>query len=171
MGSRFALVLAVVGVTLAAITASGCGGPSAAEKQAKAAAGAHAAHLAAYRKCKTQVGPFLSALEDLNSRLDVGLSFSDYGTRVGDVRVAHDAAPFDELGAACLSVVAVPAEAAMNAYVKAYNKWNNCFNDDYCTTDSISPELQAPWGTATGKIERAQAGLEQIRTGVAPVGT
>ncbi len=111
------------------------------------------------------MGPFLTALQDLDSRLGVGLSFSDYGTRVGDIRVADDAAPFDELGAACLSKVAVPAEAALNAYVKTYNTWNDCFNNDYCTTDSISPELQVPWGTATGKVAKARAGLEQIRTG------
>ncbi|MDP9226835.1 MAG: hypothetical protein M3P18_23930 [Actinomycetota bacterium] len=157
------LVLAILGAIFIAMVASGCGGPSAAQKQAKADAAQHARRLAAYRRCNAQLGPFLVALQDLGSRLDVGLSFGEYGNRVGNVKVAYDALSTGQLSYPCLSNVGVPAEAALKAYLTAYDTWNNCMSDEYCTTDSIDPDLQASWATARRKVGRAQAGVVLIR--------
>jgi hypothetical protein len=155
--TRLRLLRATVvacGMAALIVVASGCGGPSAAEKQAKAAAQQHA-------KCKADIGPFLTALKDLNSRLDVGLSFQAYSDQVGNVKVAYDRVPFKQLSLPCLKVGG-PAEGALNAYISAYSVWNKCIGDTYCSTDSIDSELQGHWETARLKIERAQAALDRI---------
>jgi hypothetical protein len=107
----------------------------------------------------------MTALEDLHSRLGIGLSFQDYSDRVGDVKVAYDSVPFNQLSVACTSGVGVPAEAALNAYIRAYNTWNDCISDDYCSTDSIDSQLQGPWSSATLKITRARTALDEIKNG------
>jgi hypothetical protein len=156
--SRSAVILTVI--LFAAAT--GCGGTSTGGKRAKERAGA----LKAYRVCESQVGPLLTALEQLHSRLDIGLTFQEYSNRLGD-KVAYDAAPFEQQSAACTSRVGVPAEAALNAYIRAYNTWNDCISDLNCSTDSINSQLQGPWATAASKLDRARAGLEAIKAGPA----
>lgn len=57
------------------------------------------------------MGDLLDPLTDLGSRLDVGLSYREYATKVGDVKVAYDRTNFDEIAdPACLKRVAVPLE-------------------------------------------------------------
>jgi hypothetical protein len=113
-------------------------------------------------KCKSQVGGFLQSLQELDSRLAVGLPYAEYSSQVGDVRVAYDRLPFRQLDPECLSQVGLPAEDAMNSYVKADSTWNDCIVRFGCDTDSIDPELQARWTTASSKINEAQSGLRDI---------
>ncbi len=49
----------------------------------------------------------------------------------------------------------------MNAYINAYNVWNDCIGDIDCDNDSITPELQAEWADATELIQEARDGLDQ----------
>ena len=63
--------------------------------------------------------PFLDALDELNSRLDVGLVNADYGNYVGDISVAYNDIPFRRLPQDCVFNVGVPAENAFNEYIKA----------------------------------------------------
>lgn len=108
-------------------------------------------------ECIRQIGPLVSTLEDLNSRLAVGLSFSDYSTRVGDVRVAYDRIDANKLDSLCISLVGKPGEDAFNAYVTAYNTWNDCIGNVDCSTDSIDSQLQAQWSIATNLITQIKA--------------
>lgn len=113
-------------------------------------------------KCRQQTAALMKALEELDSRLSVGLVYQDYSTQVGDARVAYDRVPIGALGPDCLSKVAVHLEDAMNAYAKADSTWNDCITDFNCDNDSIKPELQARWSEATGLINKAKSGLSSM---------
>ena len=151
-----------VGVALAAITASGCGGPSAAQKRAKA-------QLADYRTCKAKTSRFLAALHDLDSRLDVGLNVDDYGNRVGDVKVTHDAVAFRQLPYSCRKKVEVPAEGALGSYSAANTVWHHCLTKygDWCFTNDPTTKnlLEILWNGAHKEIRKAQSGLHRLAAG------
>jgi hypothetical protein len=166
MGSRFVFALAVVGVALVAATASGCGGASAEQKQVRAEAAQRAARVAAYRRCRAQTGRFLTVLEDLDSRLDVGLSLQAYGDRLGDVKVAADSLP-PGLRYACRKRVGVPAADALTAYLYAYKTWDECLNKfDYCVVQGETESmLQTFWTAAHKRIRTAETGLAQLGEG------
>jgi hypothetical protein len=99
--------------------------------------------------CATVLGPFIDTLEDLDSRLSVGMNFAAYSEKVGDARVAYDRIDFSSLDATCIDGVGVRAENAFNEYVKAYTAWNNCVSDVDCDNDSVTPTLQGHWSRAT----------------------
>lgn len=59
--------------------------------------------------------------------------------------------------------VGVPLEDALTAYFDAYQLWNDCVRDTACDTDSINPELQEHWSSATGLIDDARTALRNLR--------
>ncbi len=111
--------------------------------------------------CPDEISDFVAALQELDSRLDIGLNFQEYSERVGDARVAYDRVDAEDLDASCIEHVGVPAEDAMNAYIEANSTWNDCISDPDCSNDSIATELQAKWAEATELIEEAKDGLDQ----------
>lgn len=161
-------------LTLAAVT--GCGADEEAEKREQAAAAekreaererreAAMKARAEAEACQEQMEPLVDELAELNSRLGVGLSYDEYTNKVGDVRVAYDNIDYDELGdaATCLSEVGVPAEKALNQYVKAASAWGDCFDDIDCSNDTVDPTLQRHWSKATPLVERAKDGLREVQ--------
>lgn len=169
---------AVAAVLAAAIGASACGtsGPSAAEKRAEAAkvakvrqqreqAARRRQALQVARRCDAQLGDLVKAEQELSSRLDVGLNYRDYGDQVGNVSVAYNAVDFKALhDMGCLSAVGLPAEKAFNYFIKAQTVWQDCFDDMYCSTDSIDPKLQNRWVIASRKADEAKQGLADLKT-------
>jgi hypothetical protein len=162
-------------IALAAVLCSGCGGPSAAARaQARAADFALLAPelkdrlstqaAAVKTACENQAGAFLNSISDLDSRLDVGLSFDEYSSAVGDANVEHDRVVPSSLHGNCLSAAAAD-ESALNFYINAENTWSDCFSNDYCTTDQIEPQLQKQWAKASTKDEEAKADLARIAGG------
>lgn len=117
-----------------------------------------------YEDCQERLSDFQEALQELNSRLTVGLSYDDYSTEVGDVRVVYDRIDFDALGTNfdCLEV-GVSLEKAMNEYVQAASTWNDCITDFDCSSDSIRGRLQKRWARASRLLDRADRELEKIR--------
>jgi hypothetical protein len=111
------------------------------------------------RECADAVAPFTEALTDLDSRLNVGLNFGAYSEKVADARVAYDRLPISELDTACITLVAQPEEDAFNAYVRAYNTWNDCVGDVDCSNDSIESKLQAEWSKATDLLTTVRSRL------------
>ncbi len=111
--------------------------------------------------CPSTVTDLVDALRDLDSRLGVGLNFQSYSQKVGDVKVAYDRIEVDKISAGCLQRVAVPAENALNAYLDAYNTWNDCVADVNCTNESITSELQSKWAAATADVDQAVKALEE----------
>jgi hypothetical protein len=58
--------------------------------------------------------------------------------------------------------VGAEAEDAFNAYIKASNIWDKCFDDIDCSTDSIEGKLQNQWAKATLFLETASATLDSL---------
>ena len=110
---------------------------------------------AASVQCDSQVGPLVTALDDLNGRLDVGLTFDQYDEKLGDVWVAYDKIVWGTLGSKSKCVLAgVHAENALNNYSDAYNIWKDCLGDMNCDLDSIDPSRQAKWTPASRQIQK-----------------
>ena len=117
--------------------------------------------------CKEEMGGLVDALGELDSRLNVGLNYDEYTDQVGDLRVEYDRVDFggsDPEQLDCLTAVGLPAEQAMNEYAKAAGTWDECFDDIDCDNDSIQPELQRRWATASRKADRASRGLEKMES-------
>ena len=178
MRRRFAERRRLVLVLMAtlAMSAVGCGGKSDEEKRAEAReearqeaaerrAEARRKARAEYQRCDRNIGNLLSALQELDSRLDVGLSYDEYTTEVADVKVVYDRIAFDQLGGKhvdCLTA-ALPAEKGLNQYTRAAGIWGDCIEDFGCDTDSIEPDLQSHWSRASRLSDRARSQLEAIR--------
>jgi len=128
-------------------------------KQEEAAAAKAAAALA---ECRKQTDGLMKKLQELDSRLSVGLTYQEFSTQVGNARVAYDQVPTGRLALDCLTGVAVHLEDAMNSYAKSESLWSNCIDDFSCDTDSIEPDLQAKWADATGAITKAKSGLSDL---------
>jgi len=113
-------------------------------------------------ECAAQTGDLVEALQELNSRLSVGLVQADYNKELGDIRVVYDRLPIEDLSPGCIRRVGIPAENAFNSYVQANNLWSDCIQDFGCDTDSIDPKLQKKWSKSTTLIEKAEDGLEAL---------
>jgi hypothetical protein len=64
--------------------------------------------------------------------------------------------------------VARPLQSGLNAYVKAYNVWNDCINSYSCSFDKGSPALtkaQAQWSIASRVVNRADGALTALQPG------
>ena len=115
--------------------------------------------------CRQEMGDLVDALGELDSRLNVGLNYDEYTDHVGDLRVEYDRVDFggsDPEQLDCLTAVGLPAEQAMNEYAKAAGTWDECFDDIDCDNDSIQPELQRRWSTASRRADKAERGLEKM---------
>lgn len=115
-----------------------------------------------YQRCQQQLGDLLHAEQQLDSRLDIGLTYDDYGNRLGDVQVEYKQVPFKQLGDTCTAEVGVPAENALNEYVKSENIWTKCFDDPDCDDSSIKDSLRQHWSKATQYVDRANRGLASM---------
>jgi hypothetical protein len=114
-------------------------------------------------QCEAALGEFVDALSELDSRLAVGMQFSEYIQAVGDVRVVYDRVVFSELDIECVTDVGVPAERALNLYVQASNLWNNCIGNFTCDfNQDLEPRLQDKWAAASAKVDEAQTGLVRL---------
>ena len=169
------LLLVLVAVSLATFLA-GCGGQSAEEKRAdkdKEVAAAAKKKEAERQEligetgelCDELVSDFREKLEDLNSRLGVGIKPDDYSNRVGDIRVAYDKVEWDDTpNVYCLQKVGVPLETAMNDFVKAGATWGDCISDFDCDVEKDKlPGMQKKWTHAGKMIEKSNAALEDFQ--------
>ncbi len=109
--------------------------------------------------CVAAMGPLVTSLEDLDSRLSVGLTYAEYSKAVADLRVFYDRIKIATLDLDCLTLVGSPAETAMNDYITAYNTWNKCVASVSCTNKSIQTKLQAQWSKATDLIAPLRASM------------
>jgi hypothetical protein len=125
-----------------------------------------AAQLAVYNKCVAATKPLRDSLAQIDSRLDVGLSYDDYGDRLGDVQVAYDTAvpKINTSGAKCLPA-ALPLENALNAYNKVLNLWGDCIDDYNCdfSEGETNDKAQAGWVKASQALKNSDRKLAALR--------
>lgn len=164
-------------IVLAAVVLTGCGGPSEAE-QAKAAASkkaaakkradeqARAAAKATHDKCEQALAGITDALEQINSRLSVGMNYSEYGDRLGDVQVEYDRIDIKALpsiDAKCLDA-AVRLENAFNLFNEVHTLWGDCIEDYDCDFSEGEPnrKAQEKWRRAGQTIENAKGVVDSL---------
>lgn len=160
---RFAFVLALIAVLAACGGAAGTPAPTGPTPAPTATprptpSPTPSAPPSISQGCVDQLRDTLDALEELDGRLNVGLTQSAYSERVGDVSVAYSRLDPDDLGAEganCLETGSL-LEDAFNAYVSANTRWSDCFQQSGCTTDSIISVLRGHWSTAHDKIVEAR---------------
>jgi hypothetical protein len=155
---------------------AGCG-ESARQKAAKLhqKEALHAAAIAArarkeaaaeYTTCKSQLGPLIHALADLEGHLQVGMNHSEYTQRVGDVKVAYNEIPFKSLKLRCLRA-GTQAEKALNDYLAASTYWSGCIESLACADSTEKRVLQAKWAGAGTDLVSAEARMAAVKMPVA----
>ncbi|MGH2975539.1 MAG: hypothetical protein ACRDLL_11820 [Solirubrobacterales bacterium] len=113
--------------------------------------------------CRGQLGEFLSSMAGLRQALARGLSYDEYLPRVRGVRTVYNRIPTARLNAACLLLVAGPAERAFNLYIDAANTWGDCLAIVACGTTSVEPKLQRMWASASNRFSLAQKNFRSVR--------
>lgn len=120
---------------------------------------AEAAELAAreeeHRACVAGLGRLLNALDEVDARLNVGLSQDEYSGLVGDASVAYNRLDVPSLGEGPCLAAGAQLEDALNDYSAVASRWNDCIYDFYCDVDSIDPMMQRGWASATRAIAKA----------------
>ena len=145
-----------------------------AEAEAAAEAKAKAAQMDAARatqgKCDEQMGDLLGTLKQIDGRLDVGLTNSDLGTRMGDVSVTYNDIPFHKLSPKCVASVGVPLENAYNEYTKSKTAWDACIDDYSCTVEgAVLAEMRGHWMKAGRLIDKADGFLASPKNFMSPI--
>ena len=142
---------------------------TAAQQRADKAQERKAKQTAVFKECSSMLGDFDDSLSSINSRLSVGLPFVDYSKAVGDATVSHDAVVKKATAAGgisddCIIKVATPLENALKAYVNAYNTWNDCIGEDYCTFDGDTlAKAQKAWTRADTLVTKGETALADLQ--------
>lgn len=172
---RPAAIVPALAILSLSVSLVSCGESEAEKNKAKreASARASAAKLQQARtdaaakadKCQAAVEPLLDELQELESRLGVGMNFDKYSTRVSDLKVVYDDAALGDLkDLDCLQEVALPAEKAVQQYLRAYRVWQRCFEAIDCETDSVTPRVQKRWSKAAVYTTLAKSSIAGLRT-------
>ena len=149
-------LIGVVAAIILIVVNIGSSGPSAEDTQDAADA--------KYSRCESQIGELVNAVGEIGDRLELRLSFDDYSALVADANVAYGRVDFEALDSECVAAAAKPIVDAFNEYIDAESTWSDCDDDNYCDPDSIDPELQAYWSTASSYVDDARAGMSGLRT-------
>lgn len=164
MRSTFAaLVVAVL-----AVGAAACSSPSAQEREERRselldALGPELQDRLARRVevCEQAIGDVLNEINELDSRLEAGLNYSEYKRQVADLKVAYDRASYNGLDTWCLTARS-KAGRALRVYLGAAGYWDVCSDLGDCTTDEIESELQEYWARARQWLEEARVALDNV---------
>lgn len=152
---------------VAVVLLSGCGGggevdDSADKKEQKQERRDLAAEVAA-QECSDRLTPFLDALQEIDSRLNVGLQYAEYGEKLGDARVKYDRIDSEGLSPTCLRSVGTKLENAYNRYLEALHIWERCIDDYGCDFKSdAQPKLRDKWTAAGDELSEAQTALTRM---------
>ena len=176
-----------------ACVASGCGGGPSKDDLAKERASyvvplqeaiqarelGAARRVAAAResKCRKRIGGFVSALRDLDSVLNVGVTLTSYSDELGRARIQYDRIGGGAgLDSDCASA-ARTAESAFDTHIDAYNYWRDCLagegawafaQNEYgysdCEFDWIEGSMQSYWRSSSKYTAQARRRLDAIGT-------
>lgn len=151
---------AIVGATLSlALLLPACGAESTPDAGGVDGAPPASAAVAPSGSCRSQLRPFLAAMDALRTELAAGLSYDQYMSELRRARGAYRGIRAERLQLGCLVAAGAPAERAVNRYVEAANAWGECLATAACETASIEPRLQREWARASELLSAAQAGI------------
>lgn len=97
--------------------------------------------------CKSQTAEAVSKLDDLQSRLDVGVNQEEYSRLVGNVKSATDRLSRHDLSPECTRISRGLSQVAM-MHARTAGEWNDCIISTYCTPDPSPQWLRAQDGYA-----------------------
>ena len=118
---------------------------------------------AQYTACTDQLGPLLRVLDNVDSRLDVGLSQRDLSNMIGKASIAYHRIDIKALGQGPCLAAGAKLESAFNAYNVTVSDWNDCIYDLYCDVDNdVLPGMQRRWAQASNLISRAEKVMDTI---------
>lgn len=158
-------VVAIAVATVALATACGSSGGTA--SGSKSSGGGSSPTVATVEQmsksdCLSKLGPFLNSMQEINSRLDIGMNESEFVQRVGTAKVKHDQLDPKALQGTCLDA-GVDLEKALNKYIKAANKWSNCVSNFSCTFKKINAVMQLYWLQASTRISTAEKKVGKLQ--------
>jgi hypothetical protein len=127
---------------------------------------------ATYRECKAVLGPVITAMHEFNASIAKGLTIDDYAKQGGIARAARfnalkDAKAHGGIGTRCRSLVARPLKDADDAYIDAYDVWNDCeARRPRCDPPRARnlTKIRKPWNRAAQDVTDARIGLGQLNS-------
>lgn len=164
----------MVGLVSLAVLVAGCG-ESAKEKAAKVqhkqALVAQAEHRQAvakaareYQTCQARIGSFMKALSDLKGHQEIGLTESDFASRLGDVQAAsHELPKAGELSLSCDEAL-LPAEHANLYEIEVSEYWGKCVESLSCDEATKKRIIQSKWSKSSAALEQSETKLAAIKT-------
>lgn len=121
---------------------------------------------AVYDACKRLTRGLTDSLQEIDSRLDVGLNYNEYSDFLGDASVAVDKMvnAFEDEDADCFRAVARPLAKAYDKYAAVLRVWAACIDDFYCdfSTGAADDKAQTGWAAASDLLDRAHSALEDL---------
>ena len=100
----------------------------------------------------------MTALTEVDARLNVGLNYADYTALIGDVAVAYASMDVDVLVEFDGLEVGAKLESAYNKYNEAAQLWG----DNLLDYASIKNRMQKKWMAASGDLDEAAALLDEL---------
>ena len=123
------------------------------------------AGLSVFAACEQAFSPLLDSFEELDARLEVGLTYNDYLATVQRLGNEYRQVDRGPLQAHCLREIDEPLSDALLLYIEAHNVWRRCIYDQGCSLESVEPTMQDKWENAADLLEEAREGLRTYRGG------
>jgi hypothetical protein len=116
--------------------------------------------------CPPQYRAFVNALTVIDGRLTIGLNHASYANYLAKAQIAYNQTPFKSAPISCVALIGVPAERALNDYVKANNSWAACLSrvalstKTNCQSGPGYASRRFYWSDASKNITKAVNNLE-----------
>jgi hypothetical protein len=113
--------------------------------------------------CLYQLGNLVDTLTQIEGEMQVGVSFNDYRSLIGQAQVAYARVPWRRVSLSCLNEVGVPAERALNYYLRAFNSWAQCIRNLTldCSSGPETPSASRPGQTLLRMLTGRQMRLAE----------
>jgi hypothetical protein len=134
-----------------------------AKDEAEEKAAELAAARATYKTCSDQLNPLVTALSNIDARLDVGLSQGELSNMLGRASIAYNRIDIESLGQGNCLTAGARLETAFNRYNSTVSTWEDCIYDYSCDVDrDILPGMQQKWSKASGLIDQSETLLATL---------
>ena len=112
--------------------------------------------------CPAPYAAMVRALTAMEAEVQTGVSYGQYENLLVKVRTAYNRLPTNSVSIACLNAVGIPAEQAMNNFIRASNSWAGC-NRRVAAGLSKSCVGSTSYGEASRRIywQRASASIQK----------
>ena len=111
--------------------------------------------------CGLSLQPLLRSLRALQHSVEEHGDRAEYDTLLLIEQVAYSRSNFGALDGRCAALVATPAAAASDLYVRADSVWSGC-DPGHCTGPGPSTLLPGLWAKASRDVNRAVRGRDAV---------